>query len=132
MTICEQVEADIRARAQLGMERYGKPLMPGDVRAALQNAYEEALDQCIYLKQALLSLDNKGKADSAVNLTEKQENLPGATEMPLGLACGCGRTFTSPGRLEQHHGHCSGLVRDTEWNGNISRIVRNATRPRLI
>src|SRR3990167_2911684 len=56
MTICELVIGDIQGRAELGMKRYGKPLeRTGDLRGALLNAYEECLDQAIYLRQALES-----------------------------------------------------------------------------
>lgn len=48
------VIADINARRELGIERYGTALHPHNGRNALQDAYEEALDLAIYLKQALL------------------------------------------------------------------------------
>jgi hypothetical protein len=53
------VVADMQARDQLGRERYGVPLQPNNGRDALRDAYEEALDLCAYLKQALLERDGK-------------------------------------------------------------------------
>lgn len=48
------VVADIRARAEHGIKKYGRPLETGNGRSALQDAYEEALDLVMYLKQKLL------------------------------------------------------------------------------
>ena len=53
------VVADMQARDQLGRERYGVPLQPHNGRDALRDAYEEALDLCAYLKQALLERDEE-------------------------------------------------------------------------
>ena len=35
------------------MAEYGEPLTTGNGRDALRDAYEEALDLCLYLRQAL-------------------------------------------------------------------------------
>ncbi len=51
------VVADMQARDQLGRERYGVPLQPHNGRDALRDVYEEALDLCAYLKQAMLERD---------------------------------------------------------------------------
>lgn len=51
------VIADLRARAQTGLERYGQPLRKGNGRDALRDTYEEALDQIAYLRQLRESLD---------------------------------------------------------------------------
>ena len=58
-TVWPLVVADMQARDQLGRERYGVPLQPHNGRDALRDAYEEALDLCAYLKQALLERDGK-------------------------------------------------------------------------
>ncbi len=44
--------ADMGARHELGIERYGTPLQPFNGRDALIDAYQEALDLCAYMKQA--------------------------------------------------------------------------------
>lgn len=48
---------DMEARDAVGRERYGVPLQPHNGRDALRDAYEEALDLCAYLKQAMLERD---------------------------------------------------------------------------
>lgn len=59
MTICELVIGDIKAREKLGLQRYGGPMKYRSAEVALQEAYEECLDQAIYLKQALESFNQK-------------------------------------------------------------------------
>lgn len=53
---------DMRERDRIGMERYGKPLVAGSGRDALQDAYEESLDMCVYLRQAIEDRDKARKA----------------------------------------------------------------------
>lgn len=48
--IVPQVIADLQARMQLGIDRYGVALQPANGRNMLQDAYEEAQDLTIYLK----------------------------------------------------------------------------------
>lgn len=45
---------DIESRRELGIRRYGTALQPHNGRNALLDAYEEALDLAMYLKQALI------------------------------------------------------------------------------
>ena len=47
------VIADMQERRRLGIERYGTPLQSGNGRDALVDAYQEALDLCVYLRQAI-------------------------------------------------------------------------------
>jgi hypothetical protein len=51
--IVDLVMEDMKARKQLGIKRYGTALQPFNGRDALVDAYEEALDLAIYLRQAL-------------------------------------------------------------------------------
>jgi hypothetical protein len=51
--IATLVQADIEARAVLGVKKYGTRLRPNNGRHALVDAYQEALDLCMYLRQAL-------------------------------------------------------------------------------
>ncbi len=51
--IWELVIEDMRARDQVGRERYGTPLQAGNGRDALMDAYQEALDLAVYLRQAI-------------------------------------------------------------------------------
>ena len=52
-----QVIDDIHARRVHGIEEYGQAVFPHNGRDALLDAYEEALDLAIYLKQAMLERD---------------------------------------------------------------------------
>jgi hypothetical protein len=50
---------DIAARQQIGIKKYGMTVAenPADMREKLNHAYEECLDQAIYLKWAIMQLD---------------------------------------------------------------------------
>jgi hypothetical protein len=51
------VIADIEARRAVGIERYGTALQPHNGRDALVDAYEEAVDLAMYLRQRLVEQD---------------------------------------------------------------------------
>lgn len=51
--VVDLVKADLDERDRVGTKTYGVRLQPGNGRNALQDAYEEALDQALYLKQAI-------------------------------------------------------------------------------
>ena len=51
------VIADMHARDGVGRERYGTALQPFNGRDALKDAYAEALDLCVYLRQAIYERD---------------------------------------------------------------------------
>lgn len=51
--IWELVVEDMIQRDQLGRQRYGTPLQAHNGRDALVDAYQEALDLCVYLRQAI-------------------------------------------------------------------------------
>lgn len=51
--IFKRVMVDLARRDMLGHERYGGPLVANNGRDALLEAYEEALDLVVYLRQAL-------------------------------------------------------------------------------
>lgn len=46
--------SDITERRELGIARYGTALQPNNGRDALRDAYEEAIDLCMYLKQLIV------------------------------------------------------------------------------
>lgn len=52
-SVWQLVLRDMYAREQLGIMRYGTPLQVGNGRDALQDAYEEALDLAVYLRQEI-------------------------------------------------------------------------------
>lgn len=51
--VWELVIEDMRARDQVGRAKYGTPLRAHNGRDALVDAYQEALDLCVYLRQAI-------------------------------------------------------------------------------
>lgn len=51
--IWELVVADMHERDVVGRERYGTPLQANNGRDALLDAYQEALDLVVYLRQAI-------------------------------------------------------------------------------
>lgn len=44
---------DMEERRKHGIEKYGTPLQPHNGRDPLIDAYQEALDLCVYLRQAI-------------------------------------------------------------------------------
>ena len=53
------VMEDMALRDDFGRAKYGTPLQPNNGRDALKDAYEEALDLCVYLRQAIYERDEK-------------------------------------------------------------------------
>lgn len=54
----DAVLADFKQRMELGKQRYGTYLETHNGLDALQDAYEEAMGLCMYLKQAIMERDN--------------------------------------------------------------------------
>ena len=55
--IWDAVVSDMKARDDFGKAKYGKELDINDKRDWLDEAYAEALDQCVYLKAAIMKRD---------------------------------------------------------------------------
>ena len=53
LEIAALLMVDIDARAKLGLKKYGEPLKANNGRDALLDAYQEALDLCMYLRQVI-------------------------------------------------------------------------------
>jgi len=53
------VTEDMEARDRLGRARYRMPLQPNNGRDALRDDYAEALDLCVYLRQAIYERDGR-------------------------------------------------------------------------
>lgn len=53
------VMRDMAQRDDTGRKRYGTPLQPHNGRDALRDAYEEALDLAVYIRQALYERDGR-------------------------------------------------------------------------
>lgn len=56
--VFDLVVKDLADRAILGLRKYGQPLRPKNGRDALLDAYHEALDLAMYLRQAI---EERGK-----------------------------------------------------------------------
>lgn len=58
--VVEAVRKDLLDRSNVGIQKYGTTLADNkcDLRAKLQHAYEECLDQANYLKWAIMEIDN--------------------------------------------------------------------------
>jgi hypothetical protein len=50
----KEVIADMEARRDMGVAKYGTPLQTFNGRDPLIDAYQEALDLAVYLKQAIM------------------------------------------------------------------------------
>lgn len=57
--VWEVVVEDMQARDAEGRRKYGTPLQAGNGRDALWDAYQEALDLAVYLRQAIIERDAK-------------------------------------------------------------------------
>lgn len=57
--IADLVMADMAERKRVGIATYGVPLQPHNGRDALRDAYAEALDQAVYLRQAIWERDGR-------------------------------------------------------------------------
>lgn len=53
------VKQDMLKRNAFGLKKYGVALQPFNGRDALQDAYEEALDLCVYLRTAIYERNKK-------------------------------------------------------------------------
>ena len=57
LTVIDYVLADMAERAAMGVIKHGMPLQTHNGRDALWDAYQEAMDLCMYLRQAILERD---------------------------------------------------------------------------
>lgn len=57
--VWDLVMNDIEERDAVGVQRYGTRLQPWNGRDALKDAYSEALDLAVYLRQAIYERDGE-------------------------------------------------------------------------
>ncbi len=57
--VWDLVQADMRDRDASGRAKYGTPLQPHNGRDALVDAFQEALDLVVYLRQAIYERDGR-------------------------------------------------------------------------
>lgn len=55
---------DMQKRDGMGRKKYGTPLQPFNGRDVLRDAYEEALDLAVYLRQAIYERDEIAKKEA--------------------------------------------------------------------
>lgn len=72
LVIPEWLRADMKARHELGVARYGTPLTVWNGRDAVVDAYQEALDLVVYVQQArcrmgAYSLTHRGSGQGDLN-----------------------------------------------------------------
>ncbi|MCO5338598.1 hypothetical protein [Delftia tsuruhatensis] len=72
--------ADIAQRQSQGIAKYGTTVAenPLELRQWLQHAYEEALDQAIYLRRAMAELDKILGHDELADMVRAGKSSPGA------------------------------------------------------
>ena len=83
-----EVCADIKRRQELGITKYGTTVAknPLELRQWLQHAYEEKLDDAVYMKRAIQQLDkiiDAGVA-SAINVDEIMAQVTSSLGSKLG------------------------------------------------
>lgn len=61
--VLPEVIRDLELRAEQGTLKYGTLLKMDNGRNALMDAYQEALDLCMYLKQALMEQEEDDRID---------------------------------------------------------------------
>ena len=57
--VWDLVMEDMKSRDYMGYQHYGTRLQPFNGRDVLKDAYQEALDLAVYLRQAIFERDNK-------------------------------------------------------------------------
>ena len=76
MDLANEVKQDIENRIIKGIREYGERLKPFNGRDALLDAYEECLDQALYLKQELTEKQAiQMQAKVIVNFAERDRKL---------------------------------------------------------
>lgn len=65
------VIGDMHARDRIGRARYGTPLRAFNGRDALVDAYQEALDLAVYLRQAIAERDARARASRPLGILDR-------------------------------------------------------------
>lgn len=92
--IWDLVIEDMRARDTTGRLRYGTPLQAHNGRDPLVDAYQEALDLVVYLRQAIAERDGRTQAERTYNAircprcSSELVIVAGGTHATCGAGCG--------------------------------------------
>lgn len=81
--VLDHVVSDIIMRAHVGKEKYGTFLMTNNGRNPLVDAYQEALDLVVYLKQALLEQDEKNNVPDLYTVVWKSGSVSVLSKLEL-------------------------------------------------
>lgn len=65
--VIDEVVDDLMARAETGKVKYGTYLMTHNGRDALMDAYQEALDLVMYLRQAIMERDGVRQGEGGIS-----------------------------------------------------------------
>lgn len=68
--VWDLVIADMKERDSVGRSRYGTPLQPFNGRDALVDAYQEALDLVVYLRQEIEQRNLLGESQHTARIAE--------------------------------------------------------------
>ncbi|GIJ51302.1 hypothetical protein Val02_81880 [Virgisporangium aliadipatigenens] len=99
--IFDLVRTDLATREQVGIRTYGTTLRAHNGRDALRDAYEEALDLALYLRQAIAERDTAAEAAPPGNrLTAVALGLPIGRRLPKMAAPPAGPGSVSGARGE--------------------------------
>lgn len=71
--VADLVMADIQARVEAGLQKYGTKLQTHNGRDALMDAYQEAIDLVMYLRQAMAERDDGYKGETPLREKLTQE-----------------------------------------------------------
>lgn len=82
----DAVIRDVHERMKLGVRKYGTPLQPSNGRDSLTDAYEEALDLVVYIKNELLKRDAQPKSDGKdIRLANQEKTIAAQADMIVHL-----------------------------------------------
>lgn len=125
--IWELVVEDMHARDHEGRRKYGTPLQANNGRDPLVDAYQEALDLCVYLRQTIEERDNQGGDD--VDVGKSMILVLGTLEelVDLGLVGRSGNyeLLTRTGKEEYRKIKESGFAVSEETLGKVCLFFTN-------
>lgn len=109
--VWDLVIEDMKARDAIGQQRYGTRLQPFNGRDSLQDAYEEALDLAVYLRQAIEERRNGPKSSAAASDVSKTGRC--AENSNLANVVLCATCRHEKVRIDSEP--CSGCVHRDRW-----------------
>ena len=98
------VMQDMEERNREGICKYGTPLQPHNGRDALVDAYQEALDLAVYLRQAIWERDNPARGAEVAGTVEPCHRKRFYNEILTGIGTGVGTDRILPRKLEDWKG----------------------------